>query len=355
MGMQKNILEIDGSIGEGGGQIIRTSLSMSALYGVPIKIKNIRKGRKNPGLRMQHVTAAKAVRRICRGKLIKAEVGSTELEFYPGEIIGGRYTFNIGTAGSTILVAQAILPILLKSKKRSEIEIIGGTHVYKSPNWDYFNNVFLKALGAMGLSVKSELKKVGFYPVGNGQINISIEKNQIEKLEDGEDITLDNLNDLEYKANNGKSGKYDEISSIIRVANLPETIAIREKKVLINNGITNIKVRKSESESPGNSITCWRGFKGMGILGEKGKRAENVAKECLEELKEMRIGLDIGIDKFLADQLLIYGVLRKGKLKFSTKEITNHFETNFSILKMFYENKKKGKIEKRGNSYFVSI
>src|SRR3989338_8509896 len=155
------MIEIDGSHGEGGGQVIRTAMSLSAITKKPVRIFNIRAGRPNPGLQAQHLTAAKAMRNVCRGTSEHAELQSSELIFHPGEIVGGRYEFNIGTAGSVTLVAQTLLPILLFAKKESKIKIIGGTHVIRSPSYDYFEKIFLPAITRFGVEANAKIIKPG--------------------------------------------------------------------------------------------------------------------------------------------------------------------------------------------------
>src|SRR3989338_8277796 len=150
------MIEIDGSHGEGGGQVIRTAMSLSAITKKPVRIFNIRAGRPNPGLQAQHLTAAKAMRNVCRGTSEHAELQSSELVFHPGEIVGGRYDFNIGTAGSVTLVAQTLIPILLFAEKKSELSITCGTHVIRSPSSDYFEKVFLPAIGNMDVHAECE-------------------------------------------------------------------------------------------------------------------------------------------------------------------------------------------------------
>jgi len=317
------MITIDGSHGEGGGQIIRTSLTLSAITGKNVEIADIRANRTPPGLKMQHLTAVKAVRNICRGTLEGAEVGSRDLVFKPGKVVGGKYDFNIGTAGCTTLVAQTILPILLMADKKSEVRITGGTHVLKSPGYDYFEKVFIPAINRMGARVESRLIKSGYYPKGGGEIELKVEPSEIKGSETWP--------------------KDEHISAIIRVANLPLSIAMREKKVLIENEIEDVSIREEQSFSPGNSVTLWKSFRGAYVPGERGKRAEVVAKEAVDELFS-----ETGdIDKHLADQLLIYSILGKEKTIFTTSEITNHFKTNADIISHFSDRKieqKNGKV-----------
>lgn len=310
------MIEIDGATGESGGQIIRTAMTLSAITQKPVHIFNIRAGRPNPGLQAQHLTAVKAVRNICRGTLSHAEVGSTELTFEPGEIVGGKYEFNIGTAGSVTLVAQTVLPVLLFASKTSEIKIIGGTHVIKSPGYDYFENIFLKAMNKIGVKATAKLDKTGFYPKGGGEITMQVEPSKpiaISKWERDEHVEV-----------------------IIRLAGLPTGIAIREKKIFVQNNIEHIHVYEDQALSLGNAITAWRGHIGSYALGEKGKRAEEVAQECINELD---IGKQIDVDKHLADQLLIYAALAEGETVYETSEITEHTRTNAGIIGKFIDKK----------------
>ncbi|MGV8176180.1 MAG: RNA 3'-terminal phosphate cyclase [Candidatus Bilamarchaeaceae archaeon] len=313
-----SIIEIDGSFGEGGGQIIRTSLSLSAITGKPVRISRIRANRPNPGLQMQHLTSVKAVRNICRGTVEGAELGSEELVFNPGKIVGGKYDFDIGTAGSTVLVAQTLLPILLFAEKKSEVGITGGTHVMKSPSYDYFEKVFLPALSLFGINASCSMEKPGFYPRGGGHITFSVSPGQPNP------VTI--------------FPKSEIISVLIRLSDLPMSIAIREKKIFVQNNIEkNLFVReKPPALDQGNSVFAWAGFRGSYVLGQKGIRAEQVASECLSGLKR---AMDFDVDEHLADQLLLYGALAaeegNAKTEYSIPEITEHLRTNAEIIRKF--------------------
>lgn len=309
------MLEIDGSNGEGGGQIIRTALTLAALTDTAIKISNIRAKRPNPGLANQHVTCARSVRKICRGNLLGDFEGSTDLEFTPGPIVGGKYEFNIGTAGSAVLVAQTIIPILLKADKKSDIRIIGGTHVMKSPSYDYFEKIFVPAINRFGAKVECKMINAGYYPKGGGVIDLTIEPS--------------NLTGVTYWP------KEETIEGIISIANLDMSIAIREKKVFINNKIEKVRVREEKSLSEGTSVTCYKGYIGSYVIGEKGKRAELVAKEAIENMN-----CEKGeVDTHLADQLLLYAALAEGKTTYETSKISMHLETNSEVIQKFYNRK----------------
>jgi len=310
------MIEIDGSYGEGGGQIIRTGLTLSAITQKPIHISDIRANRPNPGLQPQHLMACKAVRNICRGTLSHCEIGSTELTFEPGPIVGGKYDFDIGTAGSVTLVAQTVIPILLKANKESELRITGGTHVMKSPSADYFERVFIPAISMMGAKVQTKLVRTGFYPKGGGIIELSVSPSPLHGM--------------------GSWPRDDTIRAIIRYSGLPAGVAIREKKIFVLNGIErDIFIREEESLSIGNAITAWKGLIGGYSLGEKGKRAETVAEEALDAIKS-----ETGdVDRHLADQLLIYAAMAEGETRYQTSEITEHLKTNAYIISHFLDRK----------------
>ncbi len=308
------MVEIDGSYGEGGGQIIRTSLTLSAITGKPLRISNIRANRPNPGLQPQHLMACKAVRSICRGTLSGAAVGSTELEFEPGPIVGGRYDFDIGTAGSVTLVAQTVLPILLAASKGSHVRVTGGTHVMKSPGYDYFENVFLPAVAGFGAGITSRMLRPGYYPKGGGTIELEIAPSKLRgRTEWGQDA--------------------GPVRAMIRLSGLPVSIAIREKKIFVQEGIEAVHIREDEADSPGNAVTAWTGSKGSYVLGEKGKRAEAVAAEAIGAIRK-----EAGeVDTHLADQLLVYAALAEGGSRYTTAQKSGHLRTNAYIISHFIE------------------
>ena len=309
------MIEIDGSHGEGGGQIIRTSLTLSAITRKPVTITNIRAGRPNPGLQMQHLTSAKAVRNVCRGRLEHAELHSTELIFEPGEIVGGRYDFDIGTAGSVTLVAQTLIPILLFASKESELRITGGTHVMKSPGYDYFERVFVPATAMFGVSLECRMLKAGYYPAGGGCIEVHVKPSKPHGC--------------------GSWPREEKVQALIRLAGLPAGIAVREKKIFVQNGIESVFVRNDETLSVGNAVTAWKGLTGAYVIGERGKRAEAVAQEALDALKEEKGDVDL----HLADQILLYAALAEGKTRYATSKISGHLRTNACIISKFLDRK----------------
>jgi RNA 3'-terminal phosphate cyclase (ATP) len=312
------LINIDGSQGEGGGQIIRTALTLASITHKEVSIANIRAGRANPGLQPQHLMACKAVRNVCRGTIEGAEQGSRQLVFHPGDIVGGKYDFDIGTAGSVTLVAQALIPVLLGASKESEIRITGGTHVMKSPGYDYFENVFLPAIRMMGASVEGKIVRPGFYPKGGGRIELKVKPSKL-------------IGKTEWPHD-------DHVQVIIRLADLPMLIALREKKIFVQNGIEHIRVYEDQGCGPGNSVTAWQGLWGAYALGERGKKSEVVGQEALDALiKEKNSVSDV--DMHLADQLLVYAALAEGRTAYSTSEITEHLRTNTDIIAKFLDRK----------------
>src|SRR3989344_3672879 len=157
---------IDGSYGEGGGQIIRTAIAMSAIEQVPIKITNIRANRSNPGLQAQHITGLKAAAELCDAKITGAKLGSTELTFEPNKIRFGKFKFDVGTAGAITLVLQTIIPIAAFAPSKTKFEIIGGTNVSWSPTIEYFQNIFCDYAEKFNLLIDVNIEKYGFYPTG---------------------------------------------------------------------------------------------------------------------------------------------------------------------------------------------
>ena len=169
------MIEIDGSFGEGGGQILRTALSLAAITGKSVHFTKIRANRRKPGLMRQHRICAQAAAEITGGTLSGAELNSQEMTFVPGKIRGGDYHFNTASAGSTLLIAQSILPVLLLAPEPSRMILEGGTHAANAPIFDFFDRVFLPCLRRMGAEVKASLDRIGFYPVGGGKIVLEIE------------------------------------------------------------------------------------------------------------------------------------------------------------------------------------
>ena len=319
------MVTIDGSYGEGGGQILRTSLALSLVTGKPFSIHNIRAGRKKPGLMRQHLTAVNAAAEIGLAAIEGNRIGSQAFTFEPEMIKPGNYHFAIGSAGSCTLVFQTLLPALLMAGEPSQIILEGGTHNPFAPPFDFLEKAFLPVINRMGPQVDAVLEKPGFYPAGGGRFKVSIRPaglNRIDLLERGNII---------HK------------TARASVANLPVKIANRELKVIrekLEWGRELLKaVNVENSQGPGNILTVeiesdnitevFTGF------GEKGISAEKVAKRAVKSVQEY-LAFDVPVGRYLADQLLIPMALAGGG-KFRTLSPTKHTTTNAEIIKKFID------------------
>jgi RNA 3'-terminal phosphate cyclase (ATP) len=317
---------IDGSYGEGGGQIVRSSLSLAMITGVPFRLVNIRKGRKKPGLRPQHLTAVKACGSVCNARVSGVELGSLELSFTPRAIRAGKYNFRIGTAGSATLVLQTILLPLTKAMGESHLVVGGGTHVPWSPPFHYFAEVFLPTIERLGNRGEVALNRWGWYPRGGGEIEARI------KPQGPSEATFLNQ-PFELK----------RISGISASSGLPEHIRVRQKKRLQGRlretGIeAEISLMDVVALNPGSFVfVCVQGKEsvaGFSALGARGKPAEQVASEAADALFNF---LDTGaaLDKHMADQILIYLARLPGEQQFATSSITQHLLTNAWVIEHF--------------------
>ncbi len=325
------MIELDGSFGEGGGQILRTALALSALTRKPLRIYRIRARRKEPGLRPQHLLGARAVAEISGGKLAGAELGATELCFYPGRMQAGNHTFDTASiqasAGSTGLIFQTILPPLGFAESPSRITLKGGTHVAWSPPADYIEKVFLPTIAPMGVSARFEIPRAGFYPIGGGVAEATVApfRTPLQPLRIEERGPLQRL----------------RVFSI--VANLPLSIAKRQMDRATAR-LTELGLQaEGESrnvESPGKGTSCFilAEFEhvraGFSALGEIGKRAEQVANEAVEAF--LRFRKEPGaLDPHLADQVVLYMALADGESAVTVAEATDHLRTNIWVIEQF--------------------
>ncbi|MBI4681781.1 MAG: RNA 3'-terminal phosphate cyclase [Nitrospirae bacterium] len=321
--MNKTI-EIDGSIGEGGGQILRTALSLSCITGHALKLFNIRKARKKPGLMPQHITCVNAAAIISHAQVSGNEKGSTELTFIPGNICAGHYMFAIGTAGSCSLVFQTLLPPLIFSDGPSNITITGGTHVPFSPTYDYISDVFLPMLNRTGIKAASSIARYGFYPKGGGEVSFRI--HPVTTIR-GMDLTLRGP----LLSVHGQSG----------VSNLPLSIAERQKMSVIKNiypAEAEMQVMEVPSYGQGTFVFLKGEYEhalaGFSSLGERGKPAEEVGKEAAEKLIAFH-NSSACLDPHLADQIVLYLSLAKEASSFTTSRITQHLITNLCVINKF--------------------
>ena len=319
------MVTIDGSYGEGGGQILRTSLALSLVTGKPFSIGNIRAGRKKPGLMRQHLTAVNAASEIGLAAIEGNSIGSQEFTFEPEMIKPGNFHFAIGSAGSCTLVFQTILPALLIADEPSEIILEGGTHNPFAPCFDFLERAFLPVINRMGPRVNAVLEKPGFYPAGGGRFRVSInpaELNRFDLLERGNIINK---------------------TARASVANLPVNIANRELNVIgekLELEREQLKaVEVENSQGPGNilivEIESENIFEVFTGFGEKGVSAEKVAKRVVKSVQEY-LAFNVPVGRYLADQLLIPMALAGGG-KFRTLSPTKHTTTNAEIIKKFID------------------
>ena len=320
------MIEIDGSMGEGGGQVLRSALALSALTRQAVHITHIRLRRPKPGLQAQHLQSVKAAAAVCDGEVEGAAAGSQTLTFYPGELKAGRYRFEIGTAGSTSLVLQTIFLPLCLAGGTSSVKISGGTHVPWSPCFDYLDLQWLPHLRRMGFSARLVMEQAGFYPSGGGliQATISPAPNRLPL-----DLT--------------QRGALKSISGISAVADLDPTIATRQKHQALRRleprcRETKIKTVELNSPSKGTILLLLATFEHSQCcyfaLGEKGKPAERVADEAVDALEAFLYTEGV-IDQYLADQLLLPMAMASGKSRLGTSKVTQHLLTNAEVIRRF--------------------
>lgn len=316
-------IHIDGSQGEGGGQILRTSFALAAHTGTPVVIENIRAGRAKPGLMRQHLTAVRAASEICGGTLAGDELGARTLEFTPGIVKPGEYRFSISTAGSACLVFQTVLWPLLLAGAPSRLVFEGGTHNPKAPPFDFLAITLLPLLVRMGARVQARLERHGFYPAGGGRFVVEIEPSTLAPIE-----ILD--------AGAVRAGRARAL-----VVNLSGKIAVRELEVVraglgwgdeacriesVNGGVGagNVLFLELERDGITELVTS---------VGERGKPAEIVAAEAVREAQRY-LEADAPVGEHLADQLIIPMALAGGGA-FRTGALTLHTRTNIDVVRRF--------------------
>ena len=317
------MVRIDGSEGEGGGQVLRTALALSLATGTPFRIENVRAKRKKPGLLRQHLTAVRAATAVGGARVEGDAIGSSVLEFRPGAAQAGNYDFAVGTAGSATLVLQTVLPPLLLAGGPSTIAIEGGTHNPAAPPFDFIDRVFLPALERTGASVTRTLERAGFYPAGGGRLVARIQP--VRALRE-----LDLLDRGEIVARRLR----------VLIANLPQHIAEREVAValkLLNWNADAASIERVDAAGPGNvvliEIESEHAREMCSAFGETGVLAEAVADKAVQQARRYLVaGVPIGCH--LADQLLPIMALGGGG-SFRTVAPTQHTRTNAEIVGMF--------------------
>lgn len=320
------MITIDGSMGEGGGQVLRSALALAVVTGTPFHITNIRANRDKPGLRRQHLTAVHAAAQICGGTADGAAVGSRELTFRPGRLAAGDYQFDIGSAGSTTLVLQTVLPPLLLAGGRSTVVLEGGTHNPGAPPADFLEKAFLPIINRMGPRVGITLERPGFAPAGGGRLIVTVEP--------APRLTPINLIDR---------GEVRRRHARAVVAGLPRSIAERELMVVAQRAGWNpgeLAVEQlPDACGPGNilllEVESEHVTEVFSAVGRRGVRAEQLAESAAGEVvRYLAAGVPVG--DCLADQLLLPFALAGGG-SYRTVALTRHFETNVAVIRLFLD------------------
>ncbi len=318
-----DMIELDGAQGEGGGQILRTALSLAMGTGRAFRLRRIRAGRAKPGLMRQHLTCVQAARRVCGAHVEGDEIGSTQLTFTPGEVHGGVFSFAIGTAGSTMLVLQTVLPALLLAPESTRLSLEGGTHAMAAPSTDFIAHAFLPVLRAMGARVELRELRPGFFPVGGGRVEVTVEPARLQPialLERGESLGID---------------------AEVLLHGLPDHIAERELAVARERfDLRPFHVCRRDAGralGAGNALMLRARFEHVTEivtgLGQAGVSAELVAGAACDELAAyLHHGAPVG--EHLADQLLLPMWLAGGG-SFVTGRPSSHLQTNADVLMQF--------------------
>lgn len=320
------MITIDGSIGEGGGQILRTSLALSLITGKPFRIEKIRAGRRNPGLLRQHLTSVQAAAEIGQANAAGAAIGSLQLTFTPGKITPGEYHFAIGTAGSTTLVLQTVLPALMTVEGTSQLTLEGGTHNPFAPPFEFLEKAFLPLLKRMGAQVEARLVNYGFYPAGGGKLDVTIHGTR-------------QLGQMELPTR----GEIKRREAKVVLCHLPRNIAERELNIVQKKLSWPKKWQQVETPTnaiaPGNfvslEIECEQVTEIFTGFGERNVAAEAVADQAALAARRY-LASEAAIGEYLADQLLLPMALA-GRGSFTTLPPSRHTITNIEIIKKFLD------------------
>jgi RNA 3'-terminal phosphate cyclase (ATP) len=324
------LIELDGSTGEGGGQILRTGLALSMCTGQPLAIQRIRAKRPKPGLMRQHLTCVQAAVAVCGAKVEGAELGSQTLVFEPGPVRAGDYAFNVGTAGSCTLVLQTVLPALMLCAEPSRVSLSGGTHNPMAPPFHFLERSFAPLLRRLGVGLDLELRRLGFYPAGGGELSAVVRPTA------GGLLPFD-LTDR---------GPVQEAYAECFAPALPSAVAVRELAALARAlGWSGEQLRTPavrQNEGPGNALLATMAYAHVSevvtVFGEKGVSAEQVAGALVKEVRAYQAS-EGALGQHLADQwmlpLALAVVERGGAASFTCTELTEHATTNIGVIERF--------------------
>lgn len=324
------LIELDGSAGEGGGQILRTGLALSMYTGQPLAIQRIRAKRPKPGLMCQHLTCVQAAAAVCGAKVEGAELGSQTLVFEPGPVHAGEYAFNVGTAGSCTLVLQTVLPALMLCAEPSRVSLSGGTHNPMAPPFHFLERSFAPLLRRLGVGLDLELRRLGFYPAGGGELSAVVRPTA------GGLLPFD-LTDR---------GPVQEAYAECFAPALPSAVAVRELAALARAlGWSGEQLRTPavrQNEGPGNALLATIAYAHVSevvtVFGEKGVSAEQVAGALVKEVRAYQAS-EGALGQHLADQWMLLLALavveRGGAASFTCTELTEHATTNIGVIERF--------------------
>ncbi len=309
-----NYLKINGGHGEGGGQIIRSAITLSCITKQPIHLENIRKNRKVVGLRPQHLTAIKIIQKITNAKVIGAEIGSTELKFIPGDVKSLDLIEDVGTAGSISLILQVLIPVVAISQKKLDLKIKGGTDVLWSPSINYTQYVLREAYSRMGIKFSLELRKRGYYPKGGGEINLHVNPS--------------NLKSISFTKRKTNSVKLICTFSKISIEKIKNEVKEIKQKLTKENFIVETEIKNEVAVDSGASMLIYSidEHSIIGIDALFDKKTQKFDLNIDEFIKN-----SVGIDGNLADMLVVTASLGQKKTIFQVKEISKHLETNLFV------------------------
>lgn len=319
------MIEIDGSYGEGGGQLVRTAVALAAITGTPVRLRNVRARRDKPGLAPQHLAAMRAVASLCEAECTGLELRSQAFTLAPSSLRAGTFRFDVGTAGSVTLVLQAVLPVLACALARSRVTVTGGTDVRAAPPLDYFRRVLLELLARMGVKARCEVRRRGYYPRGHGEVEIAVAPGRPQALE--------------FAASPGAA----RIEGLAHVGNLPAHIAERmrgaalgalgERRARIDTAV----LGAADANGQGGAVVLWAraggSVLGAGRVAERGVRAEKLGAEAGAELAA-DLAAGAALDAHASDQLLVYLALAGGG-GFTTRALTSHARTAIWLIEQF--------------------
>lgn len=321
------VLAIDGSHGEGGGQLVRTACALAAITGTPFRLYNIHARRDPPGLAPQHLTAVRAVAELCAGSVEGLTPRSREIVFHPGKLRPGDYRFDVGTAGSITLVLQACLPAAFAAKGPVTLRVTGGTDVRAAPPLDYLRFVFLPLLKRMGLHAEMNVRLRGYYPRGGGHVEVVVSPGTPRPLA------------LET------AGALEAIEGAAHVANLPLHIVERMQQTAERRlrGYPNVRITPDvlghdRAFGPGGAIVLWartaNTLLGAGEVAQRGIPAEHIAETAVDALRA-EIEAGVTLDLHAADQILLYCALARGASVFLARAWTSHAQTTAWLIEQF--------------------